>query len=197
MFTAKTFSLPALEGISEKNISEHLKLYEGYVRGANFCYETVQELRKDYDENAYLIGELTRRFSFEFNGMRNHECYFGNFENGSETFDETSLLGQKIIATFGSYQNFVTIVTQTALTRGIGWVFLSHDTENEALLIHWVDEQHIGQLGGITPLIALDMWEHAFVYDYPTSEKKKYIEAFFKNLNWKTIENRYSHTKNK
>ena len=54
-----------------------------------------------------------------------------------------------------------------------------------------MDEQHLGQLQDCTLVLALDMWEHAFVYDYPTSEKNKYVEAFFENLNWKVIEENF------
>jgi len=55
----------------------------------------------------------------------------------------------------------------------------------------WIDEQHLGQLNGICWILGLDMWEHAYVYDYPTSEKKKYIDAFFENLNWEEIEKNF------
>jgi len=59
------------------------------------------------------------------------------------------------------------------------------------MLTQWVDEQHLGHLQGLKPILALDMWEHAFVYDYPTSEKKKYVDAFFENLNWSKVEERF------
>jgi Fe-Mn family superoxide dismutase len=55
-----------------------------------------------------------------------------------------------------------------------------------------VEEQHLGHLVGLQPVLALDMWEHAYVYDYPTSEKKKYVEAFFANLNWSVIEENFT-----
>ncbi len=64
---------------------------------------------------------------------------------------------------------------------------LYYDKETNSLLTQWVEEQHLGQLVGLSPILAIDMWEHAYVYDYPTSEKKKYIEAFFENLNWSVV----------
>jgi Fe-Mn family superoxide dismutase len=51
----------------------------------------------------------------------------------------------------------------------------------------WVDEQHIGQLADLDIILALDMWEHSYLFDYVPGEKKGYIEAFFKNLNWDTV----------
>ena len=69
---------------------------------------------------------------------------------------------------------------------------LSYDKKTGQLLNHWVDEQHVGHLVSTSPILALDMWEHAYVYDYPTSEKKKYIESFFENLNWEVIEKNFT-----
>ena len=68
---------------------------------------------------------------------------------------------------------------------------LYYDPLSKQLIQSWVDEQHLGQLSQCIPILALDMWEHAFVYDYPTSEKKKYVEAFFENLNWEVIEENF------
>ena len=74
-----------------------------------------------------------------------------------------------------------------ALTRGVGWAVLWYDKKDKRLIASWVDEQHLGELNGCEMILAIDMWEHAYVYDYPTSEKKKYIEAFFENLNWEVV----------
>jgi len=78
-----------------------------------------------------------------------------------------------------------------AMTRGVGWAILYYDCESEQLIPAWVDEQHVGQLNGLQYVLGIDMWEHAYVYDYPTSEKKKYVEAFFENLNWEVIEENF------
>ena len=78
-----------------------------------------------------------------------------------------------------------------ALTRGVGWAILYYDKTTNRLLNAWIDEQHLGQLNGLHWILGIDMWEHAFVYDYPTSEKKKYVEAFFENINWETIEENF------
>jgi Fe-Mn family superoxide dismutase len=196
-FTPKTFTIPELSGISAKNIEEHMKLYKGYVTNANLIIEKVAELSKDAENlpaqagNTYTIGELQRRFGFEFDGMRNHEYYFSQFEGGSTAFITGSPLYQKIELTWGSFETWLAQFKATAMTRGIGWAMLYYDPTTNRLLQTWVEEQHLGQLIGLTPILALDMWEHAYVYDYPTSEKKKYVEAFFANLNWKVVEERF------
>lgn len=191
-FIEKKFTLPELKGISAKNIEEHLKLYAGYVKHANLILSQIEELSKDVEKNSYIIGELRRRFGFEWNGMRNHEYFFTQFENGSKPINQDSELYKKITEEFGSFENWIDEFKTMALTRGIGWAMLYYDKQNDRLLNAWVDEQHLGQLATCNIILALDMWEHAYVYDYPTSEKKKYVEAFFENINWGVINPRIS-----
>jgi Fe-Mn family superoxide dismutase len=190
-FKAMTFTIPELEGIGAKNIEEHLKLYKGYVTNSNSIIELIKKYSADTENYGYVLGELRRRLSFEFNGMRNHEYYFTQFEGGSHAPTVESQLYKKIESTWGSFEEYTKAHIQMATTtRGIGWAMLSYDKKSDTLLLHWIDEQHLGQLQETAPIIALDMWEHAYVYDYPTSEKKKYVEAFFENINWKVIEAR-------
>lgn len=195
MFKEESFTIGTLRGISNKNIEEHLKLYAGYVKHANLILEKIDELSVDPEKNAYLMGELQRRFGFEFNGMRNHEYYFKSLSGSTTALSEDTLLKEKITNDFGSFETWLTRFKAIALTRGIGWAMLYYDRKNDKLLNAWVDEQHLGQLGTCEIILALDMWEHAFVYDYPTSEKKKYVEAFFENLNWSVIEENYKKIK--
>ncbi len=186
-FTPKTFKIPELKGISAKNIEEHLKLYAGYVKNANLVLEKVAELKKDAEKNAYLLGEVNRRFGFEYNGMRNHEVYFSSLEGGPSALSDGPLM-KMIVETWGSYEAWLAEFKAIALTRGIGWAMLYHDRKENRLLHAWVDEQHLGQLQDCTVVLALDMWEHSYVADYQPSGKKNYVEDFFANLNWKKVE---------
>lgn len=195
-YTEQQFNIPELTGISKKNIEEHLKLYAGYVKNTNLIFSKIEELRADAEKNAYSIGELQRRLGFEFNGMVNHEYYFHSLEGGPQELSTDSALAQKINTQFGSIDAWKSAFTLLALTRGVGWAMLYHDGGADQLVHAWVEEQHIGHLAGLTPVLALDMWEHAYVYDFSTSEKKKYIEAFFANLNWGVVEERFAHTQN-
>lgn len=167
-FEEKKFNIPKLKGISEKNIEEHLKLYAGYIKNTN---------------DLLAEQEYNRRFPFEFNGMRNHEIYFAHFEGGSTALTTSSPLLQ---AGF-DLEKFKAI----ALTRGVGWAIVYYDPISKQLLHSWVDEQHLGQLSGCVPVLALDMWEHSYVADYQPSGKKNYIEDFFVNLNWKNVEENF------
>ncbi|MFA7315887.1 MAG: Fe-Mn family superoxide dismutase [Candidatus Paceibacterota bacterium] len=190
-FTPKTFSIPELSGISTKNIEEHLKLYAGYVKFSNHILNQINEFSKDSEKYAYELGELQRRFAFEFDGMRNHEYYFHSFEGGAKNLPEGSTLKLAIEKEWGSFDAWLARFKSIAMTRGVGWAILYYDKQSGHLLNQWVEEQHLGHLTGLSPVLALDMWEHAYVYDYPTSQKKEYVESFFKNLNWEVIENNF------
>lgn len=184
------FNISKLKGISERNIDEHLKLYAGYVKNSNLIIEKIGEYATDLEKNAYVIGELQRRFGFEFNGMRNHEYYFKSLEGGAKSLREDSQFKMTLEKQV-NFDKWLAGFKVIAMTRGVGWAILYFDKQTQQLMHTWVDEQHLGQLNGLDWILGIDMWEHAFVYDYPTSEKKKYVEAFFENLNWEVIEQNF------
>ena len=100
-------------------------------------------------------------------------------------------LKKEIAAEWDSFDLWLNRFKSIALTRGIGWAMLYYDRKEKRLLSTWVNEQHSGQLQDCALILGIDMWEHAFVYDYSTSEKKKYVEAFFDNLNWEMTEKNF------
>jgi len=183
MYKEKTFSIPPLLGISERNIGEHLKLYSGYVKNTNAILEALQNDSLD----PYAKSEVQRRFSFEYNGMKNHEYYFSSFEGGAQPISD-SKLKSAIQKEWGSFENWLKIFKAVAKTRGIGWAILGYDKDANKLLNYWVDEQHLGHLNSIQYIVGIDMWEHAFVVDYQPSGKENYIDDYFTNLNWQKAE---------
>ncbi len=190
-FEEQKFEIPELIGISRSNIEEHLKLYAGYVKNTNLILEKINELSKDSENNAYILGELQRRFGFEFDGMRNHEYYFKSFEGGPKELGNGKFK-ETIEEEFGSFDAWLNRFKSISLTRGIGWAILYYDPKTKRFLNSFVEEQHLGHLVGLQPILALDMWEHSYVADYKPSGKKNYVEDFFKNLNWEVIEGNFN-----
>lgn len=184
IYEAKQFNIPPLQGISEKSIEEHLKLYAGYVKHVNHIRTELDNVSDDYARS-----EMMRRLGFEFGGMRNHEYYFEQFEGGTSPLPEGTLKSM-IEKQWESLEKFVTHFKSVATTRGVGWAMLYIDRQTNQLVTAWVDEQHFGQLADLDIVLGLDMWEHSYMLDYPPSEKTKYIEAFFQNLNWETVAKR-------
>lgn len=182
-FEEKKFEIGALKGISAKTIEEHLKLYAGYVKNANLIGKMLEMYGKvDAEDGKYSVSEIRRRFAFEFGGMRNHEVYFSSLEGGATPPPTSGPLSEV------DWNNFKSL----ALTRGVGWAMLGYDKVSGQLIQYWVDEQHLGQLPGVSIVLALDMWEHSFVADYQPSGKKQYVEDFFENVNWQKIEENYA-----
>jgi len=190
-YEEKKFNIPTLNGISEKTITEHLKLYAGYVKHLNLIHEIVE----NPDNPEYARREAYRRQGFEFGGMRNHEYYFSLLEGGPKSLSEDSALYKKIVEQRGSLEKCLETFKKLTTTRGPGWAMLGYDKETDKLIQYWVDEQHSGHLPGVSPIIALDMWEHAFYLDYVTADKSKYVEAFFTNLNWAVAEKFFENAK--
>ncbi len=190
-FEEQKFTIPVLKGISQKAIEEHLKLYAGYVKHANLILEKIDEYAKDAEKHAYALGEIQRRFAFEFDGMRNHEYYFKSLEGGPKPLSKSSQLLEMIGHEWGSWEAWVNRFKSIALMRGIGWAILYYDPTTKRLLNTWSDEQHMGHLTGVQWIFGIDMWEHAFVIDYLPSGKKNYIDDFFSNVNWAAIEENF------
>ncbi|MHB0865866.1 MAG: superoxide dismutase [Minisyncoccota bacterium] len=190
-YPTKTFNLPVLEGLSEKQIKVHLGLYEGYVKHANLIMEKIQALKEaDAEGNAYLIAELRRRFAFEFDGMRMHEYYFTQFEGAATAMSQNSSLASAAAEKYGD-QGLVAHIKEVAGSRGIGWVVVYSDPVANTLHTTFVNDHELGQLAGLPVILALDLWEHAFMVDYVPAEKKNYVDAFFANLNWSVVEKRF------
>ena len=168
-----------------------MKLYEGYVKFSNYIQKQIKELSQDADKNSYEIAELTRRFAFEHDGMKNHEIYFSQFEGGAKALNTESPLAKQIEKDYGTFDTFIARIKALAMTRGVGWAMVYYCSETGHILTQWVDEQHLGHLSGPKLILAIDMWEHSYVADYQPSGKKQYVEDFLANLNWEVVQNRF------
>ncbi len=190
-YSAKTFNLPVLGGISDKQIKVHLALYEGYVKHVNLIMEKLAAVRAGQLElDPYMVAELRRRFAFEFDGMRMHEYYFTQFEGGAAPLSADSALGKAVTEKYGG-QDIITHIKEVAGSRGIGWVVVYGDPVLQTLHTVFVSDHEVGQLAGLPIILALDLWEHAFMVDYVPAEKKNYVDAFFTNFNWSVVEKRF------
>ncbi len=193
-YTAKTFTLPELKGLSTKQIEVHLGLYAGYVKNINLIMETLAGYAS-YGEKAsegdkLAIAELRRRLGFEFDGMRMHEYYFEQLENGAAAPSSDSALAQAATEKYGSWDGLIAHVKEVAGTRGIGWVVVYQDQRANTLHTAFVSDHELGQLAGLPVILAVDLWEHAYMVDYLPAEKKSYVEAFLENVNWSVVESR-------
>ena len=191
-YEPKKFNIGELDGISKKSVEEHLSLYEGYVKNFNAISASIEGLLADPEKNALAIGELRRRHAFEFDGMKLHELYFPQFEAGAQALNPESDLAKAITKHWGSTDAAMNRIRQTGMMRGPGWSCLHYNPENRAFHMGFIGEQHNGHFATLPIVVALDVWEHAYLLDYGVQGKAKYIDAFFKNLNWGAIEGRFT-----
>jgi Fe-Mn family superoxide dismutase len=189
MYTAKDYSkLIGMEGLSEALLKNHFTLYQGYVTNSNKLIETFEQMLKEDKVSTPEFAELKRRLGWEFNGMRLHEYYFENL-GGNGNVDKNGRLAKKLAEDFGSCEAWEKEFRAVGAMRGIGWAALYQDITNGKMINFWINEHDTGHPAGCTPILIMDVFEHAFMLDYGT-KRAGYIDAFFKNLNWSAAEAR-------
>ena len=185
IYTARDFKhLLGLPGFSDTLLTNHFTLYEGYVKNTNALIGLLETKELGTPEYA----ELKRRFGWEWNGMRLHELYFENMSKESKGL-EAGALKEKIEATYGSFDNWKKQFIGVGTMRGIGWVILYQDPVNGVLVNAWINEHDFGHLSGCTPLLVMDVFEHAYMTDYGI-KKADYLETFFRSIDWSIVEKR-------
>ncbi len=183
-YTAKDYSkLLGMEGFSDTLLKNHFTLYQGYVTNTGKLIEALDRTLKEGKTGTPEFAELKRRFGWEFNGMRLHEYYFENL-GGNGQLEKASKLSKKLIEDFGSYETWEKDFKGVATMRGIGWTVLYEDMHAHKLINFWINEHDAGHPSGCMPVLVLDVFEHAFMTDYGL-KRGDYIEAFFKNIDWK------------
>lgn len=188
-YAAKEYTrLIGMQGFSETLLKNHFTLYQGYVTNTNKVLDTLDQLTKDGKAATPEFAELKRRLGWEFNGMRLHEYYFENL-GGKAGMDKNGKLAKKLAQSFGNAEAWEKEFRATGAMRGIGWVVLYHDTAANRLINFWINEHDVSHPAGCTPLLIMDVFEHAFMLDYGL-KRGDYIEAFFKNIDWTAVETR-------
>lgn len=173
-------ALRGLRGISDALVEAHLKLYAGYVRNLNLLRQRLAETKPGTPE----FSELHRRVGFEVNGMRLHELYFENLSPAGGAPGRT--LKDVLARQWGSFEAWRQDFAAIGAMRGVGWAILYRDPANGALSNHWIGLHEEGHPAGFTPVLVMDVWEHAFT----GLERPKYIEAFLENVDWARAEGR-------
>lgn len=191
-YTPKTFNLAGLSGISDKTLEVHFGLYEGYVKNTNLLNEQIAEVVKSgrgEGSNPHFA-ELTRRLGFEYNGMRLHEYYFENMTAKNGGGDPPPALRDALARSFGDVDTWRKDFVATAGMRGVGWAIAYADPRSGRISNHWIELHQDGNPAGFTPLLVLDVWEHAFLLDYKPAERSRYLDAFFANVDWGVVAGR-------
>jgi Fe-Mn family superoxide dismutase len=196
MYQAQSFDhLRSLAGMSDGQIAEHLELYAGYVKQVNELTKELAEMHKEKKASGkdFGLAEATRRLAYEYDGMVLHEHYFSNLKpGGAPRPTERQPCGRALVQTYGSIERWQENFKTLGGMRGVGWVILFQDPQNGSLTNYWVSLHQDGIPAGCKPLLVMDVWEHAFMRDYRASERLRYVDAFFTNVDWTTVEQRFN-----
>ncbi|WP_425861363.1 superoxide dismutase [Arthrobacter sp. TWP1-1] len=185
-----SYDYAALEPNISARIMElhHSKHHAAYVAGANLALEQLAEARES--NNFANINRFSKDLAFHLGGHTNHSIFWNNLspEGGDKPEGE---LAAAIDDAFGSFDAFRAHFTAAAMgIQGSGWALLSYEGLGGNILI----EQLFDQQGNIpvatTPLLMLDMWEHAFYLDY-VNVKADYVKAFWNIVNWADVSKRF------
>jgi Fe-Mn family superoxide dismutase len=195
-YEAKKFiDLFGTKGFSDELLNNHFTLYQGYVTNINKLIDALETMEKEGKFGTPEYNELNRRLGWEFNGMRLHEYYFANIMKGGTELDKKSEFYKKLEENFlGSGEAFEKDFRAMGAIRGIGWVILYYDKISDRLFNVWINEHDMGHLAGASPLLVLDVFEHAYICDYGL-KRADYIGAFWRAVDWATVEDRFENAR--
>lgn len=194
-YEAKNFDhlLGKITGLDDALLKMHFKLYQGYVNNTNSLLQKINDLSASGQSKTPEFAGLKRMLGWEFDGMLLHELYFENL-GGTKPLDANNPLSQKIKQDFGSYDQWKADFIATGLIRGIGWVVAYIEPKNGRLINEWINEHDLGHIAGGTPILIMDVFEHAYITQFAL-DRNKYIEVFFNNINWEVPAKRFANKK--
>lgn len=176
-------------GIEESLWKMHYELYKGYVKNTEIIEQRLQENSpEDTPLSIDTRQALERRWSWERNGMVLHELFFENV--GKSEYSTSSPLIQAIREKYSSVEKLVEAMKNLCKMRGIGWGVLYQDCTKGGLHLDWIDEHSIGPLVDATPLLVIDVWEHAYLTQFGI-DRGRYLDTIFQSIKWDVVEKRY------
>lgn len=194
---SKPLPFKELKGISQKTLEiHHDKLYIGYVKKSDEISEKLKKLRDEIIAGTGTGGDATYSElralkdseTFAVNGVYLHEWYF-DVLGGDGNWKEAPELTKAIAEKWGSVENFIKYFSECGMASR-GWAVLAWDAKKQQLAQYNGDSHNQGGVWGAIPIIVLDVYEHAYFIDFG-SDRKAYIETFWKNFNWATAEKLY------
>jgi Fe-Mn family superoxide dismutase len=177
-------ALLELDGISRASVEAHHRLYQGYVAKRNEILAALEGVDRSGANQVYSeVRALKVDLSFAIGGIKNHEVYFDHL--GGSGGDPGGAVGDLIERDFGSAESWRADLKATGMA-GRGWAWTAYDWDERRLYNYVGDAQNSFPIWNATPLVALDVYEHAYFLDYQT-DRGAYIDAFFDNLDWEVV----------
>jgi Fe-Mn family superoxide dismutase len=177
-------ALLELDGISRAAVEAHYKLYEGYVSKRNEILGRLASADADSANQVYSdLRALKVDLSFAIGGIKNHELYFEHL--GGHGGDPSGAVAELLARDFGSVDAWRADLKATGMAAR-GWAWTAYDWDEGRLFNYIGDAQNTFPVWNATPLVALDVYEHAYFLDYQT-DRASYIDVFLANLDWDVV----------
>jgi Fe-Mn family superoxide dismutase len=184
-----SFDPTTLTGLSEKLIRSHWdNNYQGSVKALNMVETRLSAAMADKDLPPVIYGGLKREEAHRTGSVILHELYFGQLGGNGQA---SGAIRDALTHSHGSFESWEAEFRRTAmaLAGGSGWCILAWNHYTRSLHNYWAWDHTNGPVTG-TPLLVLDMYEHAFALDYGAAAAK-YVEAFMHNIDWAVVDARY------
>ena len=173
-----------LSGISRASVEAHYRLYQGYVAKRNEILGLLGDVDRATANQVYsALRSLKLDLTFAIGGIKNHELYFAHL--GGEGGDPDGAFRALVERDFGSVDAWRADLRATGIAAR-GWAWTAYDWDERRLFNYLGDAQNTFPIWNATPLVALDVYEHAYFLDFQT-DRASYIEAFFNNLDWGVV----------
>jgi superoxide dismutase, Fe-Mn family len=176
-----------LDGISKETMEDHYKLYEGYVKKTNECRKALNEFDYSEIEGNQVYSQLRAvsvDYTFALLGFKNHDLYFGHL--GGSGGEPDGRFAELVEEEFHGGVSEWSQAVRKAASAARGWVMVGYDLNDGSVFNYIMDTQNLWAVYNMVPVLALDVYEHAYVRDFGATPdgRKKYVDAFFRNVDW-------------
>ena len=178
-----------MPGLSANQIEQHIKLYKGYIGKSNEITAKLKDVDFAGANPTYApLRELLVEQSYATNGVIYHELYFGNL--GGKGGEPTGEVRSAIEASWGSVGKFMDYLKASGKCMR-GWVIIGYSIRDGQVHAYGLDMHNMWSPAGVIPILALDVYEHAYMIDYGI-DRAKYLDAFVNNIDWDVVNKRLS-----
>jgi superoxide dismutase, Fe-Mn family len=184
-------NLKSVDGISQNQLSQHMELYNGYVKKINDIENQISAMAPELDKmNATYspFRELHMEQTYALNGVILHEAYFEALKGQSKPARETELVHKIFSEEFGSWDNYIQHLTAVGKSAR-GWALTGYNMRDHRIHNYGLDTHNQNVPINVIPLVVLDVYEHAYMIDFGT-KRGAYLDAYLKNVDWSVVDQR-------
>lgn len=185
------YSYGALEPVISKKIMQlhHSRHHLAYVTGANAAMDKLEKSRAGEGPDLD-IKSVMRDLSFNMNGVKLHNMFWQNMRKAKKSNTPNGKIAKLIDENFGSFETFQSEFASSAkAVEASGWAVLVIDEENDDLHVLQIQNHNLLYVSGMKPLLAIDVWEHAYYLDYQNN-RGEYVDEWWQIVNWDDVNKR-------